>query len=356
MMGLRFANPWWLMLVAPVVIAAVAARRKERDAAILFSSARLLRDLPITFAQRIKRTLPWLRVTALLLIVLAIARPQAGLHQFRVEAEGIAIMMCLDRSGSMEALDFELDGDRVNRLAAVKHVFREFVMGSGKLPGRPNDLIGLVTFGGYAEGKAPLTLDHGALMEVLNSVEIAQPVYDSAGNVVNQRFLQEERATAIGDAVTLSVDRLKSSKAKSKVIILLSDGENTAGIIEPELAAETAKTFGVKIYSIGIGTTGTVPFPFSDQFGRLILRSQTVQMDETTLRMLAEKTGGRYYSAQDTAALQQVYADIDQLEKSVSEGTMYSEYRELFQWLLLPGLGLILLEVILRSTRFRSLP
>jgi Ca-activated chloride channel family protein len=286
----------------------------------------------------------------------AIARPQAGLSQFRISTEGIAIVMCLDRSGSMEALDFKLNGERINRLAVVKQVFRDFVSGDGKLQGRPDDLIGLVTFGGFAEGRAPLTFDHGALLEVLDSVQIPQPVYNASGNVINERYLQEERATAIGDAVTLAVDRLRTSTAKSKVIILLSDGENTAGIIDPVAAAETAKTFGVKVYSIGIGTTGRVPFPVTDQFGRRAFVSQMVRLDETTLRMLADATGGRYFSAQDTEALQGVYAAIDQLEKSVSEGSVYSEYRELFHWWLLPGLALIVAEIVLRNTRFRAWP
>jgi Ca-activated chloride channel family protein len=290
------------------------------------------------------------------MIVIAIARPQAGLSEFRIRTEGIAIMMCLDRSGSMEALDFVENGERVNRLAVVKRVFREFVAGTGELPGRPDDLIGLVTFGGFAEGKTPLTFDHGALLEVLDSVQVTQPEYDTRQRVVDERFLQMERATAIGDAVVLGVDRLRASSAKSKVLILLSDGENTAGLVEPVDAAEVARNYGIKIYSIGIGTTGEVPFPTVDRFGRRRLMSQMVRLDEETLSMLAEKTGGLYFRAQDTKALEEVYSSIDKLEKSVSEGTVYSEYRELFQWWVLPGMALVIAEVLLRSTRFRTWP
>ena len=353
---LRFVDPWLLLLIAPLAVAVIAAARRDGKVSVLYSSSTLLRELPVTFAQRLKRMLPWMRFLGLALVVVAIARPQAGLTQFRINSEGIAIVMCLDRSGSMEALDFELNGERVNRLAVVKQVFRDFVSGKGELRGRPDDLIGLVTFGGFAEGKAPLTFDHGALLEVLDSVEIPQPVFDSDRNIINERYLQEERATAIGDALTLSVDRLKASKAKSKVIILLSDGENTAGIIDPATAAETAKTFGLQVYSIGIGTTGRVPFPAVDAFGRRVYVSQMVRLDESTLRMVADVTGGRYFSAQHTQALENVYAEIDQLEKSVSEGTVYSEYRELFHWWLLPGIALLLTEVVLRNTRFRSWP
>jgi len=354
----RFADPWWLLLIAPLWLSTWVAIRRARRHAVVYSSALLVRDLPVTIAQRWKRFLPWLRALGLALVVGAIARPQAGLQEFRVHAEGIAIVMCLDRSGSMEALDFQLKGEQVNRLAVVKQVFRDFVAGTGtgKLSGRPNDLIGLVTFGGFAESKAPLTLDHGALLEVLESIEIPQAVFDSGGQIINQRFFEEERATAIGDAVVLSADRLKAATAKSKVIILLSDGENMAGLIDPVAAAETVKTLGIKIYSIGIGSTGRVPFPVTDAFGRRQIVSQMMRLDETTLKRLADETGGKYFSAQDTAALEQVYVEIDRLEKSTSEGTVYSEYRELFQWLLLPGLLLIAIELLLRLTRFRAQP
>jgi Ca-activated chloride channel family protein len=351
----RLASPWWLLLAVPLLAATLASIRFQRRGAVLYSSERLLDELPVTWAQRVRRWLPWLHFSGLLLVLVAVARPQAGLQEFRVRTEGIAIMMCLDRSGSMEALDFELDDQHVNRLTAVKRVFRDFVAGRGRLPGRPDDLIGLIAFGGFAESKVPLTLDHGLLLQVLDSVEIAQPLLDQRGNIVNERYFQEERATAIGDAVALAVERLKAATAKSKVVILLSDGENTAGVVEPESAADAAKEFGIKIYSIGVGSTGRVPFPHVDRFGRKVFIAQDVRLDEATLKMLAEKSNGKYYNAQDTRALEQVYADIDQLEKTVSEGTTYTEYRELFQWWLVPGIAVILLGLVLRCTRFRAM-
>jgi Ca-activated chloride channel family protein len=253
-------------------------------------------------------------------------------------------------------MDFQVDGKPVDRLDAVKQVFRDFVAGRGKLPGRPDDLIGLIAFGGYADSKCPLTLDHGALLEVLKSVEIPKPVYDSRNRVINAGLLEEEIKTAIGDAVALAVDRLKDVPAKSKVIILLSDGEQTAGAIDPPEAAQTAKAFGIKVYSIGIGSTGWAPFAEEDRFGHTVFRREPVRLDEATLKMLAETTGGRYFNAQDTDALENVYAEIDKLEKTLSEGRLYTEYRELYQYAMFPGLGLILLEVLLASTRFRSLP
>jgi Ca-activated chloride channel family protein len=342
-------------LAGPLLAATWAAIRFERRSAVTYSSVSLLRGLPTTWAQRLKRGLPWWHFAGLLLIVVALARPQAGLREFRVRAEGIAIMMCLDRSGSMEALDFVLNDQRVNRLTAVKQVFRQFVAGEGRLSGRPDDLIGLISFGGFAESKVPLTLDHGLLLKVLESIEIPQPVRDKHGDVINQRFMEEERATAIGDAVALAVERLKDCLAKSKVVILLSDGENTAGIVSPDAAAETARQFGVKIYSIGVGSTGRVPFPAIDRFGRRVFVPQDVRLDETTLKMLADKSGGRYFNARNTETLEQVYDDIGRLEKSVSEGTTFTEFNELFQWWLVPGISIVIIGVVLRCTRFRSL-
>jgi Ca-activated chloride channel family protein len=356
MSGWRFQDPLWLMLAPLLAMLALLAARRQRRAAILYSSVRLFSGLPTTMALRFKRTLPWLRLAGLLLLTVALARPQHGLSEFRVRSEGVAIQMCLDRSGSMQALDFQLRGQAVDRLTAVKDVFRRFVAGGGKLPGRQDDLIGLVAFGGYAEGKSPLTLDHGALLEVLNSIEIPRPDRDSQNRAINRRFWEEELATAIGDAVTLAVDRLKDAKAKSKVIILLSDGESNAGVVQPDEAARTAKQFGIKIYTIGVGTTGEAPFPDFDIFGRKILVPQMVQLDETTLKMLAKETGGRYFNAADTRALEHVYAEIDRLEKTPSEGRLYTEYRELYQWFMLPGLGLVLAVTVLNCMRFRSLP
>jgi len=353
---MRLEHPLWLLCLFPLALATVISIRAERNSAVLYSSVQLLAALPVTMAQRMRRLLPWLRFSAIALMVAALARPQHGLQDFRVRTEGVGVVLCLDRSGSMMALDFELNGKRVNRLEAVKHVFREFVIGNSRLAGRPDDSIGLVSFGGFAAAKSPLTLDHGALLQVLDTVEIAQPIYDSNRNIINRRYLEEEQATAIGDAVAVAVDRLKDCGAKSKVIILLSDGKQTAGIIEPEAAAEAAREFGIKIYSIGVGSTGRAPFPTQDAFGRTVFVPQRVELDETTLKMMAEKTDGRYFNARDTRALEEVYTEIDKLEKTVAEGRLYTEYRELFQWLLIPGLALLMLDVVLRCSRFRSLP
>lgn len=355
MMGFRFQDPLWLLLLVP--LAALwwwIARR--RASAVLYSNVDIIRSLPRTTAQRVRRLLPLLAVAGMALLIVALARPQHGREEYRVRAEGIAIEMCIDRSGSMRAMDFELDGRRVNRLAVVKKVFREFVNGAGALPGRPDDMIGLVDFGGFAVAKCPLTLDHGALMQMLDAVKIPAPIEDSQGRVINASLLKEELSTAVGDALTLSVERLENVKAKSKVIVLLSDGESNAGVVDPAEAARLAETLGVKVYTIGIGTTGRVPLPAIDAFGRKVFVPQLVRLDEQTLRMIADTTGGKYYNAQNTEALKDVYADIDKLEKTVSEGRIYTEYRELFEYALFPGLVLMLAQVVLVSTRFRSLP
>lgn len=350
MTSFRFQDPLWLLLLVPVVVLGLLAIRRQRRVAVLYSDVSLLRALPQTLALRVKRLLPWLWLAGLTMIVLALARPQRGRDEFRIRTEGIAIQMCLDRSGSMQAMDFVADGQRVNRLEACKKVFREFVAK------RPDDMIGLIAFGGYAEAKCPLTLDHGALLQVLDSVEIPKPIYDSSGRVINAALLHEDQMTAIGDTLALATQRLKDVKAKSRIIILLSDGEQTAGVLSPEEAANAAKTFGIKVYTVGVGTTGMAPIPKPDPFGGFSLVSVPVRLDEKTLTDVAEATGGRYFNAQSTEALQDVYAEIDKLEKSPSEGRLYTEYREWYQYLMFPGLALIALQVVLASTRFRSLP
>ncbi|HIK92607.1 MAG TPA: VWA domain-containing protein [Planctomycetes bacterium] len=351
----RFGSPWAFLLLIPFLAVVLLRRRREQPAA-LYSSVELLKLLPITFAQRVRRVLPGVKAMGLILIIAALARPQLGQEEFRIRTEGIAVQMCIDRSGSMQALDFPVDGQQVDRLTAVKSVFHDFVAGNDDFDGRPDDLIGLVAFGGFATALCPLTLDHGALLEVLQSVEIPKPIRDDQGRIINERLLQEEQATAIGDALALAVDRLKDLDSKSKVIVLLSDGENTAGVITPEDAADAAAQFGIKIYAVGVGTTGMAPYPGVDIFGRSVLQAQRVRLDEVTLKLLAEKTGGQYFNAQDTESLKRVYAEIDQLEKTEVEGRLYTEYREVFGFPMVTGVLCVLVCIILDATWLRSLP
>jgi len=347
MLSFRFQDPWWLLMLIPLALVGYLMYRRQQRTAIVYSDVTILATLPLTMAMRLKRFVPWVLYAGMILAVVALARPQQGLEKFRVRTEGVAMEMCIDRSGSMKADDFTLDGKRVDRLTAVKSVFEDFVEGDEKagLTGRPDDLIGLIAFGGFADAKCPLTLDHKALVTLLDSVQLPKPIIDSAGRQIATRFTEEESATAIGDALVLAVDRLKDSDAKSKVIILLSDGASNTGVVAPPEAVEAAKAYGIKVYTIGIGN------PIAEM--RL---PPEYRMDEATLKMIAGETGGKYFLATNTGALEKVYAEIDELEKTKHEGRVYKEYAELYRFFLLPGLCLIALQVVLVSTRFRSLP
>ena len=355
---IRLYSAFWLLL-APAALAALWWRFRPRGRpAAVFSSVADLKDLPVTKAQRIRRCLPYLYGLGLCLVITALARPQAGKAESRISGEGIAIEIVLDTSGSMEALDFQLEGQDVSRLTAVKHVIKEFVLGSRELglSGRKDDLIGLVAFGGFADSKCPLTLDHGALVDIIQGLETPKPVRDGQGRVINAEALKEEMATAIGDGVAVGVDRLRSAKAKSKVLVLLTDGDNNAGVVDPREAAGIAADSGIRIYTIGIGHSGTVPVPQEDEFGNRVLVPAQFRIDEELLREMAKTGRGEYFHASDSEGLAQVYGEIDKLEKSQFEETKYSEYTELFGWFAGSGLAMILLVGLLTETRFRSLP
>lgn len=358
MEAFRFYSWIWLLLIPLVGGLVWRQARGDRQPAAMFSSIADLKRLPVTLMQRVRRILPWLYGIGLCLLVVALARPQSGKSESRVTGEGIAIELVLDVSGSMEALDFQLNGKDTSRLAAVKHVIREFVLGSRSLglSGRKDDLIGLVAFGGFADSKCPLTLDHGALVDIVMGLEVPKPVRDRSGRIINQQALQDELATAIGDGVALGVDRLRGAKAKSKVLVLLTDGDNNAGAVDPREAATIAHETGIRVYTIGIGRNGVVPIPQEDEFGKRVLVPAQFRIDEELLREMAQTGSGAYFHASDSAGLAQVYAQIDKLEKSEFHETKYSEYTELFGWFAGPGLALLLAVGVLRETRFRTLP
>jgi Ca-activated chloride channel family protein len=358
MNALRFYSPLWLIL-APLAACALWWRfRPAARPAAVFSSVTDLKGLPVTLAQRLKRLLPYLYGLGLCLVIAGMARPQAGKAEARISGQGIAIELVLDISSSMEAIDFQLEGHDVSRLEAVKHVVQEFVLGSRSsgLSGRPDDLLGLVAFGGFADSKCPLTLDHGALVDIVQGLETPKPIRDREGRVINAEALREEMATAIGDGVAVGVDRLRGAKAKSKVLILLTDGDSNAGVVDPREAARIAAESGIRLYTIGLGRSGMVPVPQEDEFGRRVLVPARFRIDEELLREMAETGLGRYFHASDSLGLAQVYAEIDKLEKSKLEETKYSEYTELFPWFAGPGLFVVLLIGVLIETRFRSLP
>ena len=346
-----------LLLLVPLLIWRMIAGR--RRAAIVFSSTKWLADLAPSWKQRLRWLPPALRVAAIVLLIVALARPQEGRKHTIVDSEGIAIELVVDRSGSMQAMDFKVNGEPVDRLTAIKDVATKFVIGGDKLPGRASDLVGLVTFARNADGIAPPTLDHAYLIGQLDHTQIATD--------------RSEDGTAIGDGIGLAVEKLTDlgkgdeRKMKSKVVILLTDGENNAGSVDPVQAAELAATVGVKVYTIGVGTKGRAPVPVVDPFtGRRTLQWAQVNIDEKTLTKVAEATGGKYFRATDTASLEQIYKDIDQLERTRVEARHFTDYRELAieplhaGALALPPLVLVAFlflaaQIMLSNTLFRGI-
>ena len=338
---MRFESPWALLLIflIPVVIGLYV--KLKGSGSLRFSSIRYAERTPKPLRLKLMGMPLWLRALVLILLVICLARPQAGNEQIREANEGVAIEMVVDRSSSMHA-GMNFDGERVNRLQAVKRVFREFLFGNDTdLEGRPNDLIGMVAFARYADTIAPLTLAHGALGKFIDTVDLVKR--------------RNEDGTAIGDAIALAAARLKKAEEtlanqngqdkdgyeiQSKIMILLTDGQNNAGERSPLAAAQLAKDWGIKIYTIGVGG--------NDAF--------TQGVDAGTLRALAEITGGVFRMAQDAAGLRAIYKEIDRLEKTKIEAASYMAYRELFQPLALVALALLTLEVLLSTTVFRRIP
>lgn len=352
----RFQDPYWLLLLIPLALLIVLQWKRRARSVLVFSHTALFEGIPATFAARIKPLIGWLVYIGLGLMIVALARPQRGKEGFRVRAEGIALVMCIDRSGSMQAMDFFIERKRVDRLEVVKKVFRDFVLGGKELPGRPDDMVALVAFGGYVDSFCPLTLDHDSLAQMLAMIQSPQPLFDKNGQPIRSTILEEEAATAIGDALMCSVDRLRNSKAKSKVIILLSDGVQNTGIASAEEAAKVAAKMGIRVYTIGIGTSEPVPFPVHGPKGEKGYSRQIVELDEQMLKEIAKVTNGEYFHVAETDSLRKVCAEIDTLEKTTHEDHVFTKYVELYRGFLGSGLVLLLLGTILLQTRFRSLP
>jgi Ca-activated chloride channel family protein len=319
------------------VIAAVyvyVTKRAVSSSALKFSSGDLINGLKSTLKSRLSRKLIYLRVTALVLLLLALARPQSPVADSKIESEGIDIVLAIDCSTSMLAEDFQLAGKRQNRLEVVKSVVKDFIRG------RQNDRIALVAFAARAYTACPLTLDYGWLMDNLERVK--------TGII--------EDGTAIGSGITASLNRLKDSKAKSKVVILLTDGRNNTGKISPSTAAEAAKALGVKVYTIGAGTKGLAPYPVKDFFGNTVYQAVKIDVDEDTLMKISHTTNAKYFRATDTDSLRKIYKEIDTLEKTVIEEKGYLEYNELFPLFLIPGVLVVFLEIVLANTLLRKIP
>lgn len=338
-MTFRFAHPQYLLLLAPLALAAWRMYARRVSAGIQFSRAAELLPVCRTWRTALAAAVPPLYLAGLALAIVALARPQGVSEAVAQRSDAIAIMMAVDCSGSMEALDFAGESRRVTRLDVVKDTFEKFV------EKRPDDLIGLVSFGGYATARVPLTLDHGAVRHALKGVQIPRPTLDANGQVANE----EELLTAIGDGLATACARLEKANVKSKIIVLLSDGESNTGVIKPEEAVKVAKALGIKVYTIGVGSNGLAPFIFRNAFGREEIRRVQVSMDEELLRGIAAATGGKYFNVRDARGMRLALDDIDKLEKTRVRRLVYSRYSEYFALLLGPGLALIALALGLNT-------
>ncbi|HRQ37040.1 MAG TPA: VWA domain-containing protein [Chloroflexota bacterium] len=333
-MNFQFATPWFLTLL--IIIPALALwhwrNRAAKPAAMQYAVAGLTKGLPGSWRITARPLLTLTRLLAMAMLIMGLARPQLGHAREIIKGEGVEIALALDISGSMASLDFEPE----NRLEASKRVISQFI---GE---RPYDKLGLVIFSNEAYAQSPLTLDHAMLQRSLDQVELATD-------------LGLEDGTAIGLGLANAANMLTSSDANSKVVVLLTDGVNNAGQIDPLTAAEAAKTLGIKVYTIGAGRPGQVPVPVDTIFGTQISYQES-QIDEDTLRQVADITGGQYFRAEDSNALAQIYDQINELEKSQVEIQVYNQYQELMIWLVLPAALLFVAEMLLRKTAFRTIP
>jgi Ca-activated chloride channel family protein len=332
----RFASPFFLLLLLLIPGLAFFYLRREaasRWGTLSFPSLNLVAGLPRSPRLSWRHVLVVFRLSAITLLVFTLAHPQTGQAKEIIKGEGIDIMLVLDVSGSMAAEDFEPK----NRLEAAKEVIQEFV------EGREYDRIGLVVFARQSFIQCPLTLDYDVLLDLLDQIRLGLDMGLRDG-------------TAIGIAIANATNRLKDSTAQSKIIVLLTDGVNNAGQIDPPTAAQIAQTLGIKIYTIGAGRPGSAPYPVEDPFFGKRYVNLPNELDEESLRQIADITGGLYFRATDSQALRQIYQRISEMEKTEVEVRRYTHYRELAYLFALPALGLILIEVLLANTVFRKVP
>jgi Ca-activated chloride channel family protein len=332
---MAFAHPWFLLLLLLLPPLAWLKGKRGVPPAFVYSSVQLVRGMQNISRSRPGGFLPSLRWLILGIFIVALAQPRLSKSTTEVKASGIDIVAALDLSGSMISEDFVVDGQRVNRVNMAKSVLRDFI------DRRPNDRIGLVVFAKQAFIATPLTLDHDYLQENLARLQI--------GTI-------DSDATAIGDALATALNRLRTVKAKSKIIILATDGQNNAGKIDPLMAADAAAALGVKIYTVGIGEQGSAPMPVFMGGQKVGYQNVPVDVDEATLKKIADKTGGKYYRADNAEKFQQIYDEINKLEKTEAVVSKFTEYKELFPWLVAAGLALLLIEIVLGQTAFRRLP
>jgi len=330
----RFASPYFLMMVAAVPGAIWFQRRRQMHPVMGLPVLSSVRGIKRSALLSLKWIMPALKYTVLCLAVVALARPQSGTRQTSVLTEGVNIILAVDVSESMAALDFRQAGKVINRLEAVKAVINDFISK------RSGDRIGMVVFGTHAYTQLPLTSDYNTISTVLTRLEIG-----AAGP-----------NTAIGDAIGISLKRLEDIKSKSNIIILLTDGQSNSGELSPAAATEIAVQKGVKIYTVGVGSKGQAPFLIRHPLLGERYVYQQVDFDEDTLINIAQKTKGVYFRADDTRSLQQIYDTIDRLEKTKVKVKTYDEYRELYLYFLFPAFFLLVIQVILSNTRFLRVP
>ncbi len=331
---MTFANPELLWLLAALPLLFVLGGRKGGTPSVRYSNTAVVREAAGQPKRRWWRLWPLVRTLAAALLIIALARPQLAQANTRVQASGVDVLLGIDVSSSMDALDMELGGQAVDRLTAVKRVVASFI------EARPNDRIGIVAFAGAPYLVSPLTLDHGWLLENLERLE--------TGLI--------EDGTAVGSALLSGTERLSEQDAKSKVMVLLTDGVNNAGEVQPSLAAETAAAMGVKVYTVGVGSVGEARIPVRDESGRVRMVTADVDVDEETLSLIADKTKGRFFRATDTASLASVYQEIDRMEPTERTIDRFESYQERFGLFLFPAIGLVLVELLGRFALFRRIP
>ena len=332
---MTFAHPYLLLLLLLLPLLAWLKGKRGQPPAFVYSSVQLVRGILNITQTRSGGLLAALRWFILALLIVALAQPRFTKSETKISASGIDIVVALDMSGSMASEDFEVGRERLNRLAMAKEVLKKFI------EKRPSDRIGLVAFATQAYIAAPLTLDHDFLLQNLARLDL---------NTI------DGSQTAIGSALSASINRLRELKSKSKIVILMTDGQNNAGKVAPLTVAEAAQTLKVKVYTIGVGMKGMAPMPVYWNGRRVGTRPEPVDIDEDTLQKIANMTNGKYYRADNAQKFQAIYAEIDKLEKTEAEVKKFAHHDELFAWVISPGLALLLVEILLRHTIFRRLP
>jgi Ca-activated chloride channel family protein len=333
-MNITFQHPELLFLLLLLPVVAFLLGRRGRVAAVEYSSANVAREVARETRSRVGRWAMLFPLLGAAFFIIGLARPQILQGSSEVQASGIDIMMCLDVSGSMQSLDYVVDGQPTSRVATVKQAVSKFI------DARQDDRLGLIEFSAEPYLISPLTLDHDWVHQGLERVD--------TGTIPD--------GTAIGSAIAMATNRLRESPAKSKVIVLLTDGCNNLGKISPIMAAQAAKALGVRIYTIGAGVKGDAPFPVKDQFGNTHIQMVPSDVDEDTLQKIADMTGGKFFRATDTEKLADTYAEIDRLEKTTRTVKHYEHVSELFAWAVLPGLFVLGTGFWMEQTRYRRLP